>query len=83
MSDEHPPELSPERVARRKKIADLTKRGNELYAALQANAQERDALIVAEMEAGSVAREIAEITKLTTMRIYKLRDNGKKRAEGE
>lgn len=82
MSDAAPAELSPERVARREKIKELTNRGEELYAALQANAAERDALILLEMqEPGVIAKDIAEFTGLTVNRIYKLRDNGAKRAE--
>lgn len=74
--------LSPERVQRRDRIKKLTDRGNELYAALQANAAERDAEIAAEMaEPGVVANDLAKLTGLTVGRIYKLRDNGLARAK--
>lgn len=72
-------ELTPERKQRRERIRELSRVGIELYTALQANAAERDALIVAEMADGAVARELAEITGLTVGRIYRLRDNGMKR----
>jgi DNA-binding MarR family transcriptional regulator len=73
-------ELSPERTARREEIRKLTRRGAELYEALQTNATARNELILKEMTADppAVAREISEITGLTVARIYKLRDNAKK-----
>lgn len=75
------PPLTPERLERRQRIADLTREGKRLYTSLQANAAERDALIVAEMQDGAVAKDIAAIADLSTMRVYKLRDNGLKRAK--
>lgn len=79
MTKESPMPLSAERVERRMLIAELTTKGNALYDELRANAHARDELIVAEMEEGAVARELAEITGLTVGRIYKLRDAGKSR----
>lgn len=68
--------ISAERLANREKIAALTQKGNELYTALQNNSHRRDELIVDEMAAGAIARELAELTGLSVGRIYKLRDNG-------
>ena len=68
--------MTPERVERREKIKQLTAHGNDLYAQLQANAHERDRLILAEMrEPGVVAKDVAALAGLTVARIYKLRDN--------
>lgn len=71
--------LTPERVERQALIKKLTQRGAELYEALRLNAADRDAAILAEMDEGTTPREVAELTGLTIARIYKLRDNGKKR----
>jgi DNA-binding MarR family transcriptional regulator len=71
-------ELSEASQARLKEIRQLTEKGKELYAALEANSQRRNALIVEEMDAKTVARVISEASGLTVARIYKLRDNGRK-----
>lgn len=71
-------ELSPERRERRDKIKRLTQRGVELYAALDANSKERNELILAELEEGALAKELAELIGSGVARIYKLRDNAMK-----
>lgn len=81
MADTAPAEpttLSAESLKRLKEISTLTARAKELYAALEATSQKRNALIVEEMAAGTVARVISEASDLTVARIYKLRDNGRK-----
>lgn len=75
------PELSPERKERREEIKRLTQRGTELYAALDANSKKRNELILAELNDGALARELAELIGSGVARIYKLRDNAMKEQE--
>jgi DNA-directed RNA polymerase specialized sigma24 family protein len=73
-------ELTPERKAARERLAEITRKCDEAYATLQALAPEREKIILEEFDAGAVAAELAEVMGTSVGRVYKLRDNGKKRA---
>jgi DNA-directed RNA polymerase specialized sigma24 family protein len=69
-------EITPERAARRKRMVELTQKSDQLYAALKTISPEREDLVIAELEDGAIARELAELMGVSIGRIYKLRDNG-------
>jgi hypothetical protein len=77
-----PAPLSQQRLARRARIAEITGKQTELYEALRTNSEERDQLILDELndpEQPAIARDLAELIGVSVGRIYKLRDNAKAR----
>jgi DNA-directed RNA polymerase specialized sigma24 family protein len=76
---EAPVALSPERVARRQKLVELTQRSDSMYAQLKAISPQREDIVIAEMRDGATGSDLAQLLGVSIGRIYKLRDNGLKR----
>lgn len=68
--------LTEERLSRRRRLAELTKRSDQLYESLKALSPEREDIVISEMELGVQARELADIMGVSVGRIYKIRDIG-------
>jgi DNA-directed RNA polymerase specialized sigma24 family protein len=68
--------MTEERLANRRRLAELTRRSDQLYEALKALSPEREDIVINEMNLGVQARELADIMGVSVGRVYKIRDIG-------